>query len=137
MLFSVVLTCCSLRKVHLTSRFNYCCLCIILEVLTGVKRTYVVFYLCGIGLCKSMHSYDAIIDLADRDTSKQDKPCAGWRVTMSYRELLICKLGCNPVCNTGAPGRFCQEVSRVIMIGCQLRRTGSSAEGGLHAVNVC
>ena len=25
-------------------------------------------------LCKSMHSYDAIIDLSDRDTSKQDKP---------------------------------------------------------------
>ena len=50
------------------------CLCIILEVLTGVKRTYAVFYLCGIGLCKSMHSYDAIIDLADRGTSKQDKP---------------------------------------------------------------
>ena len=56
-----------------------------------------------------MHSYDAAIDLSDRDTIKQDKPCAadhvtGWRVTMSYNELLICNPGCNPVCNTGAPG---------------------------------
>ena len=38
--------------------------------------------------CKSMHSYDAIIDLPDRDTIKQDKPLmdrgAGRRVTMDY-----------------------------------------------------
>ena len=27
--------------------------------------------------CKSMHSYDAIIDLSDWDTIKQDKPRAG------------------------------------------------------------
>ena len=60
----------------------------------------------------------------------------GWRVTMSYNDLLICNPGCNPVCNTGAPGRFCQEVSRVIMIGCPLRRIGVGvgwAEGGLRA----
>ena len=58
---------------------------------------------------------------------------AGWHVTMSYNELLTCNPGCNPVCNTGAPGRFCQEVSRVIRIGCPLRQTGAWAEGGLCA----
>ena len=41
--------------------------------------------------------------------------------------------GCNPVCNTGASGRFCQEVSRAIRIGCPLRQTGAWAEGGLCA----
>ena len=59
----------------------------------------------------------------------------GWRVAMSYNELLVCNPGCYPVCNTGGPGRFCQEVSRVIMIGFPLW-TGASPEGGLHAVNV-
>ena len=60
----------------------------------------------------------------------------GWRVTMSYNELLICHPGCNPVCNTGAPGRFCQEVGGIIKIGRPLRRTGVRvgwAEGGLRA----
>ena len=33
----------------------------------------------------------------------------GWRVTMSYNELLICNSGCDPGCNTGDPGRFCQR----------------------------
>ena len=33
----------------------------------------------------------------------------GWRVTMSYNELLICNPGCNPGCNTGGPGRFCKR----------------------------
>ena len=39
---------------------------------------------------------------------------AGWRVTVSYNELLICNPGCNPVCNTGGPGR------------CRQRSAGSS-----------
>ena len=63
---------------------------------------------------------------------------------MSYNELLICNPGCNSGCNPGGPGRFCQEVSRVIMIGCPLRRIGVRvgwAEGGLRAgksmVNPC
>ena len=39
---------------------------------------------------------------------------AGLRATMSYNELLICNPGCNPVCNTGGPGR------------CRQRSVGSS-----------
>ena len=35
------------------------------------------FWGLAISECKSMHSYDAIIDLSDRDTMKQDKPRAG------------------------------------------------------------
>ena len=61
---------------------------------------------------------------------------AGRRVTMSYNEILICNPGCNPVCNTGVPGRFCQEVSEAIMLGGPLRRTGVRvgwAEGSLRA----
>ena len=33
----------------------------------------------------------------------------GWRVRMNYNELLICNPGCDPVCNTGVSGRFCQR----------------------------
>ena len=38
--------------------------------------------------CKSMHSHDATIDLADRDTIKHDKPGAdGSRYVLAYKRL--------------------------------------------------
>ena len=64
-----------------------------------------------------MHSYDATIDLSDRDTIKQDKPRTdgsrrGRRVTMDYNRLLICNPDGNPGCNTGGLGGICQRSVR-------------------------
>ena len=60
--------------------------------------------------CKSMHSYDATIDLCDRDTIKQDKPRVdGSRCgSACYNGLLNCNPDDNPGCNTGGLSRICQ-----------------------------
>ena len=63
-----------------------------------------------------MHSYQAALIFltgtpSNRTSRARADLVAGWRVTMSYNELLICNPGCNPVCNTGGPGR-CRQRSR-------------------------
>ena len=91
-----------------------------------------------------MHSYDATIDLADRDTSKHDKPCAGgsryglvyerlnWPVTMncSFVIQVVIQAVIQIVPADSARGQ------RAIKIGCPLRVNGvrgscSQSLGGL------
>ena len=100
------------------------------------------------GLCESMHSYDATIDLADRDTSKHDKPCAGgscyglayerldWPVTMncSFVIQVVIQVVIQAVIQT-VPADSARG-QRAIKIGCPLRVNGvrgscSQSLGGL------